>query len=180
MPWCSLWRHFNVTEIYLVYCSKVYRSSLNYDANVSITFLIALKWHVSDLFHRNNYRTRTKLKMHQLLHYDVLPKKIFDWQAQCFVTEMLCPNGQVFWRKMTTKCQAVISNLQISHTTWGLITQMPNDLIDSKLKLQEVLGALMQQAITWTSDDQDLSHHMVSLVHNLLKLISELGFISWI
>ena len=47
---------------------------------------------------------------------------------------------------------------------------MPQDLTDDKSTLvQKKLGAVRQQAITWTSVDQDIQRHMASLGPNVLN-----------
>ena len=60
---------------------------------------------------------------------------------------------------------------------WGIsyeiaLKWMLLDLTDDKFR--EWLGAVRQQAITWTNVDPDLSHHMASPGQNeLLKLAPE-------
>ena len=47
---------------------------------------------------------------------------------------------------------------------------MPQDLTDDKLTLVQVMAwCRRQQAITWTSVDQDLQRHMLSLSPNELN-----------
>ena len=47
---------------------------------------------------------------------------------------------------------------------------MPQDLSDDKSTLVQVM-AVRQQAISWSSVDQDLQRHMVSLGPNELSLL---------
>ena len=50
---------------------------------------------------------------------------------------------------------------------------MPLDLADDKSTLVQVMGAIKQQAITWSNVDPDLCAHMVLLGHNELRLSAQ-------
>ena len=57
---------------------------------------------------------------------------------------------------------------------------MPQDLTDDKSTLVQVMAwCRRQQAITWTSVDQDLQRHMASLGPNELKLMKSLTLLKY-
>ena len=46
-----------------------------------------------------------------------------------------------------------------------------NTLFTSQHWTMQCLGAIKQQAITWTKDDPDLYHHVASRGHNELNIV---------
>ena len=85
-----------------------------------------------------------------------------------------CPLGGV----------AMISNVEISNTTWGLISWVFKQTLEwmsriswmvSQHWFRYCLSAIRQQVITWASVDQDLWRHIASLGHDVVTLLVLVG-----